>query len=81
MRPLIWYLREGLGYRMLPYVDDFLVAPSRFGVTATLSRYAIYNTGGSYTGEKVETFTLHRRNLTFIPTQSTSVMEGLWEQI
>lgn len=35
MRSFVQYLRDKLGYRTLPYVDDFLVAPSPFGTVAT----------------------------------------------
>lgn len=27
LRPLVQYIREKLGYRVLPYIDNFLVAP------------------------------------------------------
>lgn len=35
LRPLVRHLRERCGYRVLPYVDDFLLAPSPSGRAAT----------------------------------------------
>lgn len=35
MRPLVEHMRATLGYRVLPYIDDFLVAPSRPGRAST----------------------------------------------
>ena len=35
MRPFVQYMRETLGYRVLPYIDDFLVAASPPGRAAT----------------------------------------------
>lgn len=35
MRPLVRRLREKEGYRVLPYLDDFLVAPSRPGTVSS----------------------------------------------
>lgn len=35
LRPLVQFMREKLKYRVLPYIDDFLVAPSPPGRAAT----------------------------------------------
>jgi hypothetical protein len=35
LRPLVKHIREGLGYRLLPWIDDFLCAPSSGSRPAT----------------------------------------------
>lgn len=35
LRPLVQHLREKLGYRVLPYIEDFLAAPCPYGQPST----------------------------------------------